>query len=68
MSSTIEIPNKAVLMDGLDQLAVREYKLSLPTASDGSPIVPAGDVLVRVKVTGICGSDVRYSNLVVEVG
>ncbi|KAL4861580.1 hypothetical protein BDV12DRAFT_203873 [Aspergillus spectabilis] len=59
MHSLIELPNKAVLMDGIDQLDVRDHPLSLPSAQDGSPLAPAGNVLVRVKVTGICGSDIH---------
>jgi threonine dehydrogenase-like Zn-dependent dehydrogenase len=61
MPSTIALPNRAVLMDGIDQLDIRSYPLSLPADSDGTPIVPTKHALVRVRVTGICGSDGRLT-------
>jgi hypothetical protein len=64
MTAIIELPNTALLMDGIDELNIREHRLALPVSSDGKLIVPAGCVLVEIKVTGICGSDVGPSGLI----
>ncbi|PGH08301.1 chlorophyll synthesis pathway protein BchC [Polytolypa hystricis UAMH7299] len=59
MPSNISLPNQALLMDGVDKLDIRAYPLTLPTTADGNAAVPTGCVLVRVKATGICGSDIH---------
>ncbi|KIX03569.1 chlorophyll synthesis pathway protein BchC [Rhinocladiella mackenziei CBS 650.93] len=58
-TETISIPNRALVLAGLDNLDVKPWPLILP-ASDGKPVVPAHNVLVRVRASGICGSDIHF--------
>lgn len=58
MPDMINLPNEAVLMDDIGKLDLRAYPLVLPSSSEKKPIIPTGCTLVRIKVTGICGSDV----------
>lgn len=55
---TVSLPNRALVLDGLDNLAVKPWPLVLPVSRNGKPIVPAFNVLVKVRASGICGSDV----------
>jgi threonine dehydrogenase-like Zn-dependent dehydrogenase len=55
---TVSIPNQALCVSGLDKLDIRPWPLELP-ASQGKYIVPEGNVLIKIRATGICGSDVR---------
>lgn len=69
------MPNRALVISDINKIGVQEWPFELEVV-DGIPVIPEGKVLVRVKVTGICGSDVssrsclvissqleRYSNI-----
>lgn len=56
-TETIELPNSALVVSGINDLAVKPYPLVLSAIGD-QPIIPDGHVLLKVKATGICGSDV----------
>lgn len=57
---TISIPNQALCVSGLDKLDIRPWPLELQASND-KPIVPEGNVLIKIRATGICGSDVGFS-------
>lgn len=62
MQSTIlkraEIPNEAVMLHEGGVLKITPHPISLPLVN-GKPTIPAKSAIVKVKVTGICGSDAR---------
>lgn len=58
-TETIVLPNETLTCFGLDKIEIRSKPVELKKGDDGSPVPPAECVLVRVRATGICGSDVR---------
>lgn len=59
MSKTTSLSNKALVISGIDKIDYRPWPLELEVVDD-KPLVPEGQVLVRVKASGICGSDVSH--------
>ncbi|KAH8807134.1 chaperonin 10-like protein [Xylogone sp. PMI_703] len=59
MKKTISIPNRALVVSGPNKLDIRPWPLSLEVL-EGHPIVPDGNVLIRVRSSGICGSDIHF--------
>ncbi|OQU97038.1 Alcohol dehydrogenase GroES-like domain-containing protein [Cladophialophora immunda] len=59
LTLTEEYHNTAVVLSAIDDLSIKLWPLNVPT-SQGQPLLPDGHVLVRVKATGICGSDIHY--------
>jgi threonine dehydrogenase-like Zn-dependent dehydrogenase len=62
-TETITLQNEALTCFGLDKIEIRKNPLSLPKSAEGKPVVPEGTVLVNVRATGICGSDVCFKDL-----
>ena len=54
---TMSLPNKALCITGPGSIEVLDWPLDIPFAN-GNPVIEKGQVLVRVKASGICGSDV----------
>jgi D-xylulose reductase len=59
MAETITLENKALVCYGEDKIEVRSIPLTFPKGPDGNPVIPANNVLVKVRATGICGSDIH---------
>lgn len=57
-TETIILPNETLTCFGLDKIEIRSKPVELKKGNDGKPVPPAECVLVRVRATGICGSDV----------
>jgi threonine dehydrogenase-like Zn-dependent dehydrogenase len=57
-TEAISVPNQALTFVELGKIEIRSNPLKLPKDETGQPLPPDGCVLVRVRVTGICGSDV----------
>jgi hypothetical protein len=57
-TETIILPNETLTCFGLDKIEIRSKPVELKRGEDGRPVPPAECVLVRVRATGICGSDV----------
>jgi threonine dehydrogenase-like Zn-dependent dehydrogenase len=68
-TETIFLPNETLTCFGLDKIEIRSKPVELKKGDDGRPVPLAECVLVRVRATGICGSDVSipfqvYSKIV----
>jgi threonine dehydrogenase-like Zn-dependent dehydrogenase len=61
MSETITVQNEALVVVGIDNIEIRKWKLELP-AKQGRLIVPERHALIRIRATGICGSDVSIQD------
>ncbi len=60
-TETISLPNQALTWMELDKIEILSKPLILQGDGEGTPAPPTGCVLVRIKATGICGSDVSSS-------
>lgn len=58
-TQALTIPNQALTCFGLDKIEIRSKSLLLTRNSTGKPIIPSSCVLVRIRATGICGSDIH---------
>ena len=62
INSSVLLANKALILDIDKKLPIQEHPLVLPQAGSGQVLVPEDTALVRVRATGICGSDVSNIN------
>jgi threonine dehydrogenase-like Zn-dependent dehydrogenase len=59
---TTQLENSALIITADHDLSIKSWPLTLP-AKKGQVVIPSGNVLMKIKATGICGSDVSHPSI-----